>query len=283
MLTIEKLSNGKILDVDIIESNTELQTIGHHRNEYYKIFVVLDGKGYHCIDFEDHLLSKFKVYFIQPGQIHSITKKPTKMYAISFKSEAINVDYRSQSILNSLFFQHHSNQPYISIDSSGLNIISNILEIIRDELSRNVIDYDIISDLFIGSLKFIYRYMPSRLPISVKDDRIVSLYSLIEQHMSEHKDVDFYSEKLSIGSKRLNQVTKEHLNKTVTQIIHEKIITETKRKLAFTNAPVKAISIDMGFKDLGYFCRFYKKHTGESPKKFRDNWNSQQFQIIQLN
>lgn len=273
MLTIKKTSSGDLLNHNTIvpstkEENTTLNH-NHNRNEYYKIFIILEGSGYHSIDFESYLLRKLKVYFIKPGQIHSIKKKPSKMYEISFSHEIIKVDSKSKYILNSLFFQHKSSESCISVDPSGLSVISNMMDIIQRELSRDSIDHDVISDLFIGSLKLIHRYMPNQATVNMKYDRIVFLYALIDQHMFEHKDVEFYSNKLSIGSKRLNQITKEHVNKTVTQIIHEKIITEIKRNLAFTNTPIKAISIDMGFKDLGYFCRFYKKHTGESPKEFR--------------
>jgi hypothetical protein len=34
-------------------------------------------------------------------------------------------------------------------------------------------------------------------------------------------------------------------------------------------APVQRIAFDLGFEDPAYFCRFFKRHTGQSPRAYR--------------
>ncbi|WP_372934613.1 helix-turn-helix domain-containing protein [Mariniphaga sediminis] len=44
---------------------------------------------------------------------------------------------------------------------------------------------------------------------------------------------------------------------------------KSKRHLLATNHPIKEIAFHLGFSDVSYFTRFFKKHTNLTPKEFR--------------
>jgi AraC family transcriptional regulator, transcriptional activator of pobA len=62
------------------------------------------------------------------------------------------------------------------------------------------------------------------------------------------------------------------VGKTVAQLIDEQIILEAKRYLLATPNQVKDIAWDLGYEDVSYFIRFFKKHTGLTPDAFRKNF-----------
>jgi len=92
---------------------------------------------------------------------------------------------------------------------------------------------------------------------------------LLESNFNAVTNIDFYAGKLGISSKRLNQILKEKLNKTGTQIIHDRIILEAKRKIIHSEVTIKEIAYDLGFSDRPYFSRFFKKQTGQTPEEFQ--------------
>ena len=62
-----------------------------------------------------------------------------------------------------------------------------------------------------------------------------------------------------ISAKHLNNLCKKGLNKTVTNLIHERIMIEAKRLLLFTDNSISEIAFELGFTDKSYFMRFLKK------------------------
>jgi len=74
---------------------------------------------------------------------------------------------------------------------------------------------------------------------------------------------------LNITPNYLNSLCKDIYNKTVTEVIQERIILESKRLLAHTGLTVSEISYKLGFKDNSYFGRYFKKVVGIPPEKFR--------------
>ncbi|MEP6750060.1 MAG: helix-turn-helix transcriptional regulator [Bacteroidota bacterium] len=63
-------------------------------------------------------------------------------------------------------------------------------------------------------------------------------------------------------------------NKTLSNLITDRIILEAKRELYLTLKPVKAIAYDLGFTDEFHFSRYFKKNVNISPQTFRDTVGS---------
>jgi len=70
----------------------------------------------------------------------------------------------------------------------------------------------------------------------------------------------------------LNAITKSALGKTCSDLINEYIILESKRYLLATSNQVSQIAFHLGYDDVSYFIRFFKKHTGHTPEAFRNNF-----------
>ena len=76
---------------------------------------------------------------------------------------------------------------------------------------------------------------------------------------------------LNLSTYQLNAITKTTLGKTCSDLINEYIILESKRYLLATSNQVNQIAYHLGYEDVSYFIRFFKKHTGYSPETFRHN------------
>lgn len=92
---------------------------------------------------------------------------------------------------------------------------------------------------------------------------------LLQRDYKREKKVAHYASELNITSRRLSEMTEYVLGKTAKNIIIEKVITEFKRTLTFTNSTISEISYDLGFSDEGNFSNFVKKHTGKNPSEMK--------------
>jgi AraC-like DNA-binding protein len=107
--------------------------------------------------------------------------------------------------------------------------------------------------------------------------RISDLFlELLEQQfpVHEHRSVSLrsasqFANKLNVHVNHLNRAVKKTLNKTTTQVITERILSEAKDLLQNSQLSVAVIGYALGFTEPAHFNNFFRKHTKTSPTKFR--------------
>lgn len=68
--------------------------------------------------------------------------------------------------------------------------------------------------------------------------------------------------------RQVQRLSKEKLHLTFFQWKNHKLIKYAHRRLFETGGSVKSTSYDLGFKDISYFCRFFRNNTNQSPGEF---------------
>ena len=136
-------------------------------------------------------------------------------------------------------------------------------------------------ELLISYLK-IFLINASRLKASQQEDVeklndtnempfiLQNLKNFIESNYKTKHTASEYANMLAITPKALTRLTKAHFNKTLTDLISERIIIEAKRELYLTNKTVKEIAYELGYNDEYYFSRFFKKNADVSPQLYRE-------------
>ena len=93
--------------------------------------------------------------------------------------------------------------------------------------------------------------------------------NLLENDCVKTRNSRAYAAKLFISYKFLNEVVKKLTGKTVKTFIDDFVIMEIKRYLVSTSLSSKEISYKTGFEEPANMTKFFKKHTGLTPLKFR--------------
>lgn len=96
------------------------------------------------------------------------------------------------------------------------------------------------------------------------------LRDLIEENYRTSLGPSDYARLLDVSPKTLARLTREHLGKTPTDLIRDRVLIHAKWQLLHTLRPVKEIAAEVGFRDELYFSRVFKKATGVSPTFFRE-------------
>lgn len=96
------------------------------------------------------------------------------------------------------------------------------------------------------------------------------LKDAIEAHFKTKHSPSDYAGLLYISPKALAKITKSHFNKTLSELINERIIIEAKRELYLTDKTVKEIAYELGYEDEYYFSRFFKINAEVSPQLYRE-------------
>jgi AraC family transcriptional activator of pobA len=102
------------------------------------------------------------------------------------------------------------------------------------------------------------------------DARVDQLRRLIDEHFRKERLISFYAEKLAMTADRLNDHVKRATGVTAGHLIRQRVLTEAKRQLVFTNQAIHEIAYDLAFSDPSHFTRFFRKQTGTTPQAFRE-------------
>jgi AraC family transcriptional regulator, transcriptional activator of pobA len=102
------------------------------------------------------------------------------------------------------------------------------------------------------------------------DATLEALRRLIEEHFRRQRHVGFYAQRLAMTADRLNDHLKRAAEITAGHLIRQRLLTEAKRALVFTNQPIHEIAYDLAFADPSHFARFFRKNTGTTPQAFRE-------------
>jgi AraC family transcriptional activator of pobA len=92
---------------------------------------------------------------------------------------------------------------------------------------------------------------------------------LVEAHYRDHWPVSRYAAQLGLSTERLNRLTRLATNRSALALIHDRLLREACRHIVYVAAPISSLAFDLGFDDPAYFCRFFKRRIGSSPKAYR--------------
>ena len=95
--------------------------------------------------------------------------------------------------------------------------------------------------------------------------------SLVQQHFKKERFLDFYAAKLEVSTKHLSRTVKDITGFTAVDWIDRFIILEAKVLLKSTTMSIQQISNELNFPSQSFFVKYFKKHTGRSPKDFRNS------------
>ena len=95
------------------------------------------------------------------------------------------------------------------------------------------------------------------------------LQRMIDTDFRKCKYREFYAALMGISLYKLDKMGKEHLGKTVYQLIQDRLFQEAMKLIREGKDSVKEITFELGFKDQAYFARFIRKQTGLSPLEIR--------------
>jgi AraC family transcriptional activator of pobA len=273
-------SKSSFFDIKILEQHDREREEIHrpHRHDCYLILIATQGTGSHFIDFSTYEIKPYTAFLLTPGQVHSWKLASDIQGFVLFFTSSFYLMHRQE--------KHLTDVPFLPTSGVQLNDQKEAsLIVLLNEMTRENSQNESGRDEFLrSSLEILlirlsrYHSQKARASTSIVTLQVSQLQSLIEKYFINWKSVGHYADYMNITPKHLNDVCKKALNKTVSDLIHERQLLEVKRLLAYTNTTTKAIADHLAFNDKSYLNRFFKKYTGFTPEQFRESEQKVQHQ-----
>lgn len=166
------------------------------------------------------------------------------------------------------------NQPgCIPVNRSGHHIrtlFATLLEeYTQDHDAREMMLYSLLSALLV----WLNRQGKTGGVVKDKNERkrsVLRQFSrLIEGHYREHLSLADYAQRLRVSTTHLNCLCREYHGTSALNVLHQRLLIEAKRSLQYTSMTITQVSDYLGFSDVTYFSRFFRKREGMTPKEFK--------------
>ncbi|MCC9043693.1 AraC family transcriptional regulator [Myroides sp. M-43] len=252
-----------------LEDNIELFNFDYHYQcNFYQIYwFTKTQNSSQLVDFESYNIADDQIWVIYPGQMHNIDPTGIKGYFLS-----VNKDYFNRIIAQEFKQQKFRLNPplwfELSKDKKALfNAIMILFEQEWNTPKRTVVleKYLSIYITHIQDLKELSQDNP------LMDTRVLKLLELVEEHYTKPYPTSFYAEKIALSVKRMNELVVKSTEMTLNQHIQNRLLLEAKRLIGFSDLNIQEISAELGYSEVNYFNRFFKKQTGMTPLGFRAN------------
>lgn len=247
-----------------------------HKHDFYLILYITKGGGVHTIDFRDYKVAPYSFFFMTPGQVHSWKLDAgTNGHILFFTRNFYQMQLNPNNLVDLPFFQPLSSAPTLRL--SNHKTVDILIQDMSNEFNgEKKADLKILRsylDLLLLLLAKEYESTGNASTHGVSF-KLRKLEQLIERNFLKLKKPSEYADLVNLSPSYLNNLCKQTLGKTLTELIQDRILLEAKRLFAYTDLTANQVSQKLNFSDASYFSKLFKKNTGLTPEQFKDSINS---------
>lgn len=252
-----------------------------HSENYYQIIWFKNGNGRYFVDYKGFDVIENTLFFVTKEQVHYFDKNTHYSgVLIQFNEQFLIQNNNDADFLLKYDLFKKLTPPYINLDRDDLFVLDEYLNLIKNELNNKNKPYQ--AELVRNYLKVFLIQLQHKwnklntsmghhiLPGDKKQLKLAKFLNLIEDNFKKELNVSEYARIMQISSRTLSDLTSQLLDKSPSQLIHERIIDEAQKMLLNTNFSINKIGYNLGFNDDSYFVKYFKKHTNISPLDFRN-------------
>lgn len=245
-----------------------------HRREVNEIVFVTNGKVVRGANLNRIEINAGEVHLMLASQISTVDflSEDLRGFYCHFSLETIIKLYHKEHMIGELATlnsQMRTNP--IKLKDKVYSSVKSIFERMVDEYKTNnelsLIDAYLVTLCY--EIKSSIQYDELKEKTSRSYNLIDQYKQLVIQNIHQHHGISFYADRLGVSPNHLNKVVKRITGKHASAMISEMLILEAKVLLKHSELSISETAYKLGFVDQSYFSRFFKTHTGNTPKEYR--------------
>ena len=256
------------------------------------VVVCLKGRMTVTIDNKRHAMTRNQVLFLQPNSV--VTD-----YQLSDDFESRALVFSLGTIENSIYLRRKiwdnisylRLHPIVPLSESDISVFKHYYGIATANLQAdddNLYKQEIISHL-LRSLVYEFLLLTDRIIAESRESREENherkqtsnddlhrrFLELLAFSRGRIRKVEQFADQLFVTPDQLTAATKAVSGRTALDWITENTVQAITHELLYTQKSVSEISIELDFPSLSFFGKYFKQHTGLSPRAFRERFGQE--------
>jgi AraC family transcriptional regulator, transcriptional activator of pobA len=246
----------------------------HFHSKLYQFFFIESGSGICTFNEKSRRFSGINIIIVPENNLHGFEfSEDIKGYTLSVSSQIMdNLTKNDRDII-----LEFSKVKVLNMNDD-IDIFNDTMDSIRRMLKEMSLQ-DAKAAQFLETLLYLLLLKLFRIKIESEKEYVSSTRELsyykefmkkIKANVPTNKSIDEYTKELGISKTHLNRVCQSIAGESTKQVIGRFLTNEAMILLAHTDLTISEIAHQLEFKDVSYFCRFFKKQAHLSPAKYRD-------------
>jgi len=238
--------------------------------------VLQSGEAWlHVNDERLHVLSPAFVWSPANSVARLVVEAGGSGHIVHIRRDLIEQTFRQIPEAGDLINLLGAEQPLaLAIDGESATRLVRVLALIAGELQEPRPGSEtVISSALLISFVQLWRHVGARALAFGETVGAAALLmrfrQLVEERFREQWSVGRYAEALGVTPGRLHAIATRTLGRTPRALIQQRLIYEAAARLERSAITIKQLSYLLGFRDAAYFNRFFAKHVGIPPARYR--------------
>ena len=235
----------------------------HRHRDLMQFFLLESGGGTATIDGVAHRLSPGMALLMPPLVIHDFTFEiGTSGFVVSVAADLMG-------------FSAHPTALLVVPDSAALAELGAAMRAALTEFDRNGLGRDVALAAH-GRLIGLWfaraaqaQARAGAAPADIATRLAARFVEMVERDFRRNLALEDYASALAVSVPHLSRVCRAVLGRSALPVIHDRIMLEARRHLAYTSMSVSQIAWALGFSDPAYFTRFFTGRAGMAPSVYR--------------
>lgn len=265
-----------VLSLDYIKKGIRRTPV--HRELFYQIIIFTRGQEVVAIDGCKRNVSPGEVACSRPGEVWTWNvDTQLEGYVLIFEEQFLLSFFNDIHFLDYFpYLQAYRPSPFLYPDPTLQERLLHLIHQMKVEIdTEQSKDQHILRAMLYETLMLLNRAESATADNCPSGEMATDRYMDQFTHLAaisykEHREVEYYADKLCITSNYLNRLVNQRFGMTTKQYLNRKLVDEVKRLLAFTTLTVNEIADALHFESPSYFVRFFRKATGQTPAQYRN-------------
>ncbi|MFB9275683.1 helix-turn-helix transcriptional regulator [Cohnella cellulosilytica] len=268
---------GLPIHVNRVSESFRLQ---EHKHDFIEICIVAEGEGEHYIDGTHFKVTKGDLFYIPVGVSHVFRPRSASpdrrliVYNCVFASACLDDVFRMLPLERKLrdFFRGAEEEGrWIALRDSAGEAQWTLQRLFLDS-SQPAEGHS--ARLYAGLIEllvFVYRRCRpvASAPVPTEEDGVNELLGRIVRDCSSTLRAEDIAGELGVSVRQLQRLVKSASGMSLTEFVQEARIRESCRLLDESANKIGAIAAAVGYQDLKFFNRLFKRKTGMTPREYR--------------
>lgn len=267
------------LELEHVIREYEYSMVSRHFHETYELYYLLEGQRYYFIDRQTYLVKAGDVVLIKPNQIHKTSMAEESYHnrmLLQIDGQQINALLKACG-MKGIEEIYGENGGILSIPESERQMILDVFLQIQNELRERPRRYTAGVRLKVAELLLMLsRYQrksgfqkENQTSQNWKHRKVGEVADYLLSHPETDESLEELAKRFFISKSYLSRIFREVTSFTVNEYKNVSRIKKSQQLLVHGDYSITEISEILGFENLTYFERVFKKYTGMTPLRYR--------------
>ncbi|MCM1337525.1 MAG: AraC family transcriptional regulator [Candidatus Amulumruptor caecigallinarius] len=251
------------------------------RVDAHMVVVCAEGLIELSCDLAGVTLAAGSIFLYNPGTILRINSlQPSRVYIAIFTKELlfelgikfgnVPLQHRINSELHSLKLSDEGCREFLTLMRSAEDAIQrDRANQFYHEMVRSSLRTLVYRTLYETNEQFKSDEQTSLLP-QQDNNRFRTFMRLLQSHYTREHSIRFYADEMNLSAKYLSLLIKKVSGRLATEWIDDYVILEAKNLIKYSSMSIQEIAYALNFPNQSFFGKYFKRHTGLSPKAYRN-------------